>query len=34
MRYLGADFNLGLLELSVTFDVLLATTKVEFRLLA
>ena len=34
MRYLGADFFLGLMELSTTFDVLLATTKVEFRFFA
>ena len=30
MRYLGADFYLGLMELSATFDVLLVTTKVYY----
>ena len=34
MSFLGADFYLGLLELSARFDVLLSTKKVEFSLFA
>ena len=34
MCYLGADFYLGVLELSARFNVLLSTAKVEFSLFA
>ena len=34
IHYLGADFCLGLLELSARFDILLSTAKVEFSLFA
>ena len=34
MRYLGANFYLGLLELSTRFDVLLSTATIEFSLFA
>ena len=34
MHYLGADFYLGMLELSARFDILISTAKVEVSLFA